>query len=180
MKARLKITLKCNRFCPYCINKNKAYKDKWTPISNINDVKWSIFSSLIVSGGEPTLLPPKDLINILSCLRSLTQRPIYLQTNGDLLTKSLVKEIDNYIDGIGLSIHNLKEFKSLKTRFEDILKIKPIQLYIQDTMFFDNTTYLGKVMDKGFSFRIWKEGEFDTTEQIFVLNNKECINIRAK
>ena len=173
MKARLKITLECNRSCPYCINKSKEYRDKWITINSIHTPDWTKYSSIVVSGGEPTILHINELHTILYALRRTTANkntPIYLQTNGDLLTKSIVKELDNYIDGIGLSIHNLDEFRRLKTRFEDILRIKPIQLYVQDTMLSDHGDYFPSLFDKyDFNLRVWKDGEFDKDEDIFIL-----------
>ena len=171
MKARLKITLDCNRNCPYCINKVEPYKDKWMSIKNLNEVNWSHFSSVIVSGGEPLLVPEEDLIRILQHLRLITCAhisPIYLQTNGDFLTKSLVKQIDNDIDGIGISIHNLNQFKHLRTRFEDISQIKPIQLYVQDIMFNESIDFFTTLYKK-FSIRVWTEGQYDKNEIIYIL-----------
>lgn len=169
MKARIKLTLKCNRACPYCINKCPDYREKWVKIENVNNLQWETFSSIVVSGGEPLLKP--DLYFWLKGIRIRAVAPlipIYLQTNGDLLSKEIVKEIDNFIDGIGISVHDLQHFKHLQTRFEDIARIKPIQLYVQDTMYATNKDFFTSLYGK-FSVRVWKEGEFDKNEVIYVL-----------
>ena len=166
-KARLKVTLKCNKTCEYCINKSQEYRSKWTKISMVNEVMWGQYRSVVISGGEP--LMHDNLDNILYLVRSSTDAPIYLQTNGMLLTKPFVKQIDNYIDGIGLSIHDVDEFKHLYTRFKDILRIKPIQLYIQDTIAHQYRFTVEDWVSDGFAIRTWSDGEFDETEEIFIL-----------
>lgn len=168
-KARVKITLACNKNCKYCINKNKDYRDKWQEIKSVYEITWSNYRSVVVSGGEPTM--SMDLINILRGIRISTKAPIYLQTNGTLLTKQLVKEIDNLIDGIGLSIHELHEFDHLYNRFLDILKIKPIRLYIEEEKF--DEFLIAKWEKDGFKIREWFDGEFDGNEKIFILKEKE-------
>jgi len=167
-KARLKITLACNKKCTYCINKSEEYNIKWKRISSLNQVNWDKYRSIIISGGEPTIF--KDLIPILDSLRSVTKSPIYLQTNGFGLTKKLVRAVDDYIDGIGLSIHDIGEFKHYYTRYLDILKIKPIRLYVEKEMFDHNQPAIGyAALHKDFSFRVWSEGEFDSEEDIYLL-----------
>ena len=168
-KARIKITLNCNKSCPYCINNNEQYRKKWTSIKNIYSVNWHDFRSIIVSGGEPTLY--SDLTCFVSLLRKLTlpDTTIYLQTNGYFLTKDLVKSIDDSIDGIGLSIHDLEEFNHLYSRFQDILRIKPIRLYINEKMVREDSDLVKKWRQNGFGIRIWREDEFDELEHIFIL-----------
>jgi molybdenum cofactor biosynthesis enzyme MoaA len=166
-KARLKVTLECNKKCSYCINKNKDYRDKWTKIDSVYDVKWQKYRSIVISGGEP--LMNNSLCNILCVLRTLTPIPIYLQTNGILLRKSFIKTLDDCIDGIGISVHNLKQFQHLYTRFKDILTVKPIKLYVEkDTVEYG---YTSRWIHDGFTVREWTDGEFDKTEEIFVLKN---------
>jgi len=111
------------------------------------------------------------LISIVRLLRKyiLPDTTIYLQTNGYLLTKSLVKSIDDFIDGIGLSIHDLEEFDHLYPRFQDILRIKPIRLYVNENMVSEDSDMVKKWKQDGFGIRIWREGEFDESERIFVL-----------
>ena len=175
-KARIKVTLSCNKRCPYCINKDEQYRKKWIPIKDIYSVNWSDFRSVVISGGEPTLYKryhdqSEGLISIVRLLRKyiLPDTTIYLQTNGYLLTKSLVKSIDDFIDGIGLSIHDLEEFDHLYPRFQDILRIKPIRLYVNENMVSEDSDMVKKWKQDGFGIRIWREGEFDESERIFVL-----------
>ena len=172
-KARVKVTLSCNRKCSYCINKDEQYRKKWTsihfPSVYSNKVNWHDFRSIIVSGGEPTLY--SGLTYFVSLLRKLTlpDTMIYLQTNGYFLTKNMAKEIDDFIDGIGLSIHDLEEFNHLYSRFQDILRIKPIRLYINENMASEDSDLVKKWRQDNFGIRIWREGEFDESEHIFVL-----------
>ena len=169
-KCRIKVTLKCNRNCGYCINKNEEYQRKLLPCTGLQSIDFSLYRTVIISGGEPTYLGPGILGLYAKTIRENTPLnvPIYLQTNGFALHKKLVKQIDDYIDGIGLSIHDFKEFDILRTRYKDILRIKPIRLYIQEGRI-DPIIVRGLPKD-GFTTRIWRDGEFDKTEEIYVLS----------
>lgn len=171
-KCRIKITLACNRNCPYCINKSKEYSDKWIRVKSISEIPLKDYRTVIVSGGEPTIsnMLYYYLCNIKAGAENNT--PIYLQTNGYGLTKALIKQLDDLIDGIGLSVHDVVEFRRLYIRYEDIAKIKPIRLYIEDKMLEDvkNNAYFSEVFQRHiFSIKIWKDGQFDPTEHIYVL-----------
>ena len=170
MKIRLKITLDCNKKCYYCINNNLEYKKKWIEVDNTKDIDYHNATSIIISGGEPIMYV--GLEKLLRRIRVYTEIPIYLQTNGILLTKYFVKKVDNYIDGIGISIHNAKEFLRYLTRYKDILKIKPIQLYIQDKKYIKDIIDWKRLEREGFTLRVWKKNEFDKNEKIYLLNRK--------
>ena len=66
-KARLKVTLKCNKTCEYCINKSQEYRSKWTKISMVNEVMWKQYRSVVISGGEP-LMQKTALYELLKLL----------------------------------------------------------------------------------------------------------------
>jgi pyruvate-formate lyase-activating enzyme len=173
-KCRIKITLACNRDCTYCINRSRDYSDKWIKVKAISDIPLKDYRTVIVSGGEPTMstMLYYHLCNIKAGVENNT--PIYLQTNGYGLTKALVKDLDNLIDGIGLSVHDFGEFRHLYTRYEDINKIKQIRIYVENKAIFDEKSmdalFLKSLLEKGvFRFRIWTAGEFDSSEHIYVL-----------
>ena len=170
-KARVKITLKCNKSCEYCINKCPEYRDRWHVITTITAVRWEKYRSIILSGGEPTLYT--GLRDVARSLRIFTDGlvPIYLQTNGAKLTKKLVKDMDDDIDGIGLSIHDIGEFRHMLPRWLDILGVKPIRLYVEDSYFNNHSSFLIDVERMGFSFRKWHAGESDPTEEIYLLRS---------
>ena len=167
-KCRLKITNKCNLNCRYCINKSKEYVSKWIFINSIDEIDFSRFRSIIISGGEPTMLSENFLLYTLECIRkkAALETPIYLQTNGILLTKDFVKKADMLIDGIGLSIHDFDMFLHLLPRYLDINRIKPIRLYIQTLIKNNNFVYVNG-LDEKFNIRWWNDGEFDSSENIF-------------
>jgi hypothetical protein len=179
-KCRIKVTLACNLKCEYCINKLEEYSKKWIPLQDFNgkifnldgkEVDLKKYRTIIVSGGEPLLYP--KLVAILCCLRRKAAKdtPIYLQTNGIFLTKNFVKMVDGYIDGIGISVHSWNTFIHLRTRYVDIMKIKPIRLYIQNT---ETNKMIYDEMKLNWCFpdvRWWDDGKFDENEEIFVINN---------
>jgi len=172
-KCRIKVTLKCNRRCKFCINKNKKYRARWKHVNSLLNIDYSKYRTIIISGGEPTTLNVYDLKDMCRRIRLSTPIPvpIYLQTNGYQLTKSLVSSIDNDIDGIGLSIYDRDDLDHYLTRWTDILKIKPIRLYMQNT-FYDKLGMITRhnLAMIGFTFRVWQEDEFDKTEEIYVLD----------
>lgn len=176
-RARLKLTLACDKACKYCINKDQDYQNRWVQIEDIQEVKWSDFRTIIISGGEPTM----DL-RLRSVCRGLRifagEKPmIYLQTNGSGLTKQLIMDpdVDHSIDGIGLSVHNLAEFQHMLPRWLDIVKVKPIRLYFEEgTMEDDVHEVLGfSGAEYLFQYRPWKAGCLDHSEQVFLLHNWE-------
>lgn len=172
-KARVKLTLKCNRVCPYCINKCKEYRARWKVIWDPSaGVDWHQYRSIVISGGEPTM--SIGLRDLCRCLAIYTdgQVPVYLQTNGFRLTKHLVKDIDNEIDGIGLSVHDLDWFKHMLTRWRDILRVKPIRLYVEKDFHHAHRGFFGQLQDEGFTLRTWAEGESDPTEVIYLMDQK--------
>ena len=162
-KCRIKLTLKCDRACSYCINKSIEYRKRWTSIEHLSTIDYKNYRSFIISGGEPTILGPSVLVDYMVFIRRHTGAPIYLQTNGALLTKSLVKQLDDYIDAIGYSVHDIDEFIHLLPRLRDISRIKPIQLYVEDKI----RERIGYFTE--FTLRVWTGGEFDPGEKIFVL-----------
>jgi len=181
-KCRIKVTLACNLKCEYCINKSEEYSKKWKHLQDFNgkifhldgqEVDFKKYRTVIVSGGEPLLYP--KLVALLSCLRRKTTKdtPIYLQTNGIFLTKNFVKMVDGYIDGIGISLHNWDTFMHLKTRYVDILKIKPIKLYIQDTPENQKLYESNKLYCDFIDIKWWNDGKFDDSEEIFVLKDNQ-------
>lgn len=170
-KCRLKITLACDRACEYCINKDKAYRGRWQKIDNVEKIPWKNYRTFIISGGEPTL--DVGLESTLRTIRIYTDGlvPVYLQTNGRRLTKALVRRLDENIDGIGLSIHDLDEFRHMLTRWGDIATIKPIRLYVQDTISAAAGSFVhGAGLSDRFSWNVWHAGCADHTEDIYLLD----------
>jgi hypothetical protein len=182
-KARIKLTLACDKACPYCINHDKAYRKRWKTLRDVGEtsVQWYHYRTIIISGGEPTL----DL-RLRSVCRGLRifagDGPmIYLQTNGSGLTKQLVTDpdVDYSIDGIGLSIHDVEEFRHKLPRWLDIVKVKPIRLYLMH----QDYPKVGEVLDNAripremFQWRVWEEGCLDHSEDVFLMDDWEN-NIR--
>lgn len=166
-KARLKVTLDCNKTCSFCINNNQEYRDSWKRIEHLGKVDWKKFRSIIISGGEPTILGITSLQQYLRYLRlSAGAEPcIYLQTNGLYLTKQLVHELDLYIDGVGYSVHSFAEFEHKLTRLRDINRIKPVRLYVNSEFYHKNRGSF----PVDFTYKLWTKDEFDPEEEIFVL-----------
>lgn len=170
-KARLKITLKCTRSCPYCINGCGEYRARWKKVGDIMEVEWVDYRSIVISGGEPTM--DIRLRDIARGLRIFTDGcvPIYLQTNGARLFKNLVKDMDGDIDGIGLSVHDWGEFDRMLTRWRDILRVKPVRLYVEGGMYDRHQLELDELEKGGFGLRVWRDGESDPDEHIFLLGD---------
>jgi len=176
-RARLKLTLACDKACRYCINHDEAYRKRWVTIDDVSTVDWTRYRTIVVSGGEPTL----DM-NLRSTLRSLRilagDRPtIYLQTNGANLTKQLVMdpEVNHSIDGIGLSVHDYDEFRHLLPRWLDIAKVKPIRLYVSSEMVseLDLILRVRGIPTDLFQRRVWSDGVTDQSEDVYLMQNWE-------
>ncbi len=94
------ITLKCNRDCFFCTNKNQA--DYEEGINKVYDIisefkahlaYFKKMNSVAITGGEP-LLYVKECVDFLKTVKSADktiQTRIY--TNGDLITEDILKEL---------------------------------------------------------------------------------------
>lgn len=103
-KARLMVTLKCERDCPYCVNKDTKLMSQAHRISGVSALK--DYDEVIVTGGEPLLDVPATL-KTLRALRdqnsvNIKRQTIYLYTS---ICPPHLEKVIPLVDGITYTIH---------------------------------------------------------------------------
>jgi MoaA/NifB/PqqE/SkfB family radical SAM enzyme len=100
-KLRLIITTDCNRKCPKCCNKGLDIES--IPIEN----DFGGYKEIILTGGEPLLLPLLKLVSLRDYIRTQTTVPIYVYTA--YLTAEHMQEKLDLFDGVTLTLHDQKD-----------------------------------------------------------------------
>jgi molybdenum cofactor biosynthesis enzyme MoaA len=104
----VKINHNCNGRCRFCVDKNgRAFGD-----TNVDVVCDKIFAfpqykKVIITGGEP-FLEYEKVIRLAKKLKD-AGRTVILNTNGSLLDKTQVFDLNNFIDELQISIHHYNE-----------------------------------------------------------------------
>ena len=104
----VKITGKCQGFCPYCYQSSNMESDHYDIIDNIKKFFGSMDENqrpfqVAIGGGEPTMHP--DFIECLKLFDSLEIMPNYT-TNALDVTTGLIEATKRYCGGVAVSIHN--------------------------------------------------------------------------
>jgi sulfatase maturation enzyme AslB (radical SAM superfamily) len=180
-KCRIKICQRCQLNCEYCINRDDDYRETWTAVDTVGNIPLPTFRAIIVSGGEPLMHPA--LFSVVGDIRlrldqqHATHVPIYLQTNGLLLTRDLARKLMCAgVDALGVSIHGVEGF-GLLTRMQAIVQhVMPIRLYFSSEKLDEFQHVMGDAMPgagdlqaMGFSVRVWQRGQSDPDERIYCL-----------
>ena len=122
MKARVIVTLSCNRNCENCCNKESVFEQN-RRIHNIEELLK--YDEIIITGGEPMLIPSK-IISFIYNLRDLGYEGKFYMYSA-LYTNELDRYYDEilfFIDGLHFTVHyeatdkeimQLKKFSESKT-----------------------------------------------------------------
>jgi len=107
----IKITSACNMSCDFCVDrdgKDCNVADVFKIAEEANKLKE--YKTVIITGGEP-FLEFNNVIKLCVLLRKSKIR-IVLNTNGSLLTRERVKELNGLIDELQISVHHYDEAKN--------------------------------------------------------------------
>jgi organic radical activating enzyme len=102
MICRIAVTLKCNLSCPYCIMKDDAIVKSFKPAS-LEEILKKNYDSYAITGGEP-LTDPVRLSELLEVLKG-KKRPVYLYSNGKLLTREFLIAHQSLITSVNIGAH---------------------------------------------------------------------------
>jgi molybdenum cofactor biosynthesis enzyme MoaA len=120
----IKITNICNANCSFCIEKGgyspkeKDVKDLIIATNTLNNYK-----NVLILGGEPLLYP-----HLEEYLKGISEKNIYLTTNGICLNEDIAAMLSKYLTAINISIHHYKEAKNAEIfdvqnySFDNIIK----------------------------------------------------------
>ena len=140
-KARVLITRECNRKCPNCCSEYNTVMKGMKEISSIDALK--DYDQIMITGGEPMLLPEMVRIYSTGLKRNNPDCTIYLYT---ALYKSNLYDIMDIIDGIHYTLHihstptdiaNFNSFQEMARLYPD----KSIRAYIDPAVQLPVTIY---------------------------------------
>ena len=98
---RLLITEKCTRNCNYCCNKRDEVRERFQFVNSLDDIDFTSYSSVCITGGEPLLVPDR-IREVRSKLPS--DMPTYLYTS--LAVDELPDFNYEKFDGVNISWHD--------------------------------------------------------------------------
>lgn len=105
-KARVLVTLNCNRNCEKCCNKEKVFNQHkiLTDLKNLKD-----YDEIMITGGEPMLYPAQTL-KIIQQLRKITRihTRIYLYSAyyNKAKHKPFIPDLIHNINGLHYTLHD--------------------------------------------------------------------------
>jgi MoaA/NifB/PqqE/SkfB family radical SAM enzyme len=155
MECHLYVTDRCNLDCHYCTEYDNSVphpqlEDLKRWIKKIADLEVSVLN---LQGGEPLLHP--DIVEIVRYSKSLGLG-VTMSSNGFLLTKDLVAELDRAgLDILQLSVDRMTPTdstrKSLKTVIPKmaLLENSSIKYHISGVLFNDSVAEAGEVLEYG-------------------------------
>lgn len=113
--ARIIMFLECNFKCRYCCNEQDQFNSLFVE-KHLAEIDFDAYQNICVSGGEPFLR--KDVLyNVLE--RIPRQKPIYLYTNGILITDDDIEKLQAYnIQGINVGIHGVNQVRFVNPGIE--------------------------------------------------------------
>ena len=114
------------------------------------------YDAFAVTGGEP-LLEEGRLFIVLAALKR-EQKPIYLYTNGLLLTNEYATELRKYVDGINIGLHKI-DIDLVGKLIRIHKEIVPIRILVWEKLC---PTYLEELCrEHDIALRKWKMDECD-------------------
>jgi organic radical activating enzyme len=108
--ARIIMFLKCNFRCAYCCNEKAQFNQQFQEVF-LKEINWKKYKVVCVSGGEP-FSDKEALFQTLQRIPPIL--PIYIYTNGILITKADVNHIAFYhanVMGFNIGIHGVNQPK---------------------------------------------------------------------
>lgn len=107
----IKINTECNCACSFCVDRY-GRNEEYTDVDKIANaaIKLSDYKTIIITGGEPFIIFDK-VVELATKLRKHKDR-IVLNTNGSLLSKEKVNQLNGIIDELQISIHHYDEKKN--------------------------------------------------------------------
>lgn len=120
--VNIKITNKCNCNCEFCIEKGGLTTEEKSVETLIAATNMLDYNNVLVLGGEPLMYE-----HLEEYLKGITNKKIYLTTNGTLLTDEMAEMLSKYLTAINISMHhyteeeNRKVYKNDKYTFQNIM-----------------------------------------------------------
>lgn len=177
-KARLLVTLKCERNCHYCCNKQKSIMDSATKIDQLDEIDWTKFSEIMISGGEP-MLDWRRTYKIVRTLRDKVGGGIKLYLYTAKYQKHSGYEFYYLLDGIHYTVHEnasiaeIIEFEEFQQRSRIYWRRISFRAHVVSTNNRRSITIIEPRMWKRFEIKPWQEDcPLPEGEELIILNEK--------
>jgi organic radical activating enzyme len=116
------LTERCNGKCSWCVEKRGYHPKEHAEVSKlVQMINTSNKQNILLLGGEPLLF--KDIKTLIS---QISNKNIYITTNGSMLKKEFIKENLIGIKGLNISIHHYdliknQEIVGIKLSLSDLI-----------------------------------------------------------
>lgn len=122
MKARLIIDRACSRDCSYCCNKHPNTQPIKVTLEQYIKQIVPHAESHTITGGEPCLKKPQQILDIIRAIRHNSTAPIFLYTQ---LYNQTFRSIIDFFDGFTYTLH-------FPVQLDDIVNYIDMQKFIKD------------------------------------------------
>jgi len=130
MKPSLRLILftKCNLACSYCCNENPDVNSRFIQKS-LHEIDFYRYGAICLTGGEP-FLNPSLVFEVLIWIP--VETPVYIYTNGLLLTTEILRKLGSFenVKGLNIGLHHVNQLNSITPLVD---KWFPVRYLIQDT-----------------------------------------------
>lgn len=106
MIARVIVTLKCNKHCPYCCNRKAELLRSATVITSVDELLGRDIDMVLITGGEPLLDIPRTRRIVHDVRRVLPEAKLYLYT---AIFNDRLSQIETEVDGIVYTVHQTED-----------------------------------------------------------------------
>jgi len=141
---RIFLTDKCHYNCDYCCNKLPEVQAKIQPKTDKeirSMILSNLYSAICLTGGE--LMHNFEYVRYFNMLAGLVGTPVYLYTDGILLSKSILKYFK--FAGINIGIHRESQIRMILDYVPNILTYKNIRFCVENIHRYD---FAGNIPDK--------------------------------
>ena len=164
--ARIVIDWRCNMECAYCCNKIPRFRSQFKSV-RLNDIEFSRYRVICISGGEP-LLEPTLILAVCERVPLMTTTVLY--TNGTHLTCMMAATLAGWgVNALNIGVHNPATFEHIIKNTCGCIDALPlaVRFHIQDI--YRDTGLETKY--PGVKFHYWKMDECDrNNEDRFVID----------
>lgn len=150
---RLLLFWECNLTCSYCCNEIEEVRKGILPIKK-EDIDFSNYSNVCISGGEPFLQP-----ELVFEMLSIIPNDVYIYTNGIKINKDIEEKLKTFpnLKGLNIGLHYPKTFNKLINKLNN----NPLVRFHAEDIYYEKLT---KEFPQS-TFKFWKRNDCEMSEE---------------